>query len=98
MAQYDVYAGRGGALFLDVQSDLIDGLSTRIVIPLIPTGAGPRKIKRLHPVLSVDGKDYMLATNLLAAVQKTQLGASKANLLARHDDIAKAIYMLFQGF
>ena len=36
MAQYDVYLGDNGALWLDVQSDLISDLNTRIIVPLLP--------------------------------------------------------------
>lgn len=36
MARYTVYRIDGGAYLLDVQSDLLDDLTTRIVIPLMP--------------------------------------------------------------
>lgn len=85
-------------LLLDVQSDLIDELSTRMVIPLLPMTGGPSKVDRLHPVLNIDGRDYLLATNLMAAVERSSLKQVKANMLSRHDDISRAVYMLFQGF
>lgn len=98
MAQYDVYVGRAGGHFVDVQSDLIEGLPTRMLVPLYPVGQNLRPASRLHPTITIDGRDYFLATHLMAAFDKSQLGASKMNLLSRHDDISRAIYMLFQGF
>lgn len=99
MAQYDVYpTGNKGTLLLDVQTDLVEGLNTRVVVPLLLASIGPQKIKRLHPVFQIDGQDYMMATQLMSAVPKTQLGQVKTNLLQRHDDIVKAVYMIVQGF
>lgn len=99
MPQYDVYTSRTpGILLLDVQSDLIDGLETRVVVPLLPANAGPHKINRLHPTVIVEGRNYLIATHLLTSVQRKELSGVKTNLMAQHDDISRAIYMLFQGF
>lgn len=99
MAQYDVYPSRSPNIYLlDVQSDLIDGLATRLVIPVIPTSNGPQKIKRLHPTVMIAGEEYLVATQLLAAVPKAELKNSIMNLIGRHDDISNAIFMAFHGF
>ena len=38
MAKYDVYPNPEGAGYLlDTQTDLLDGLNTRVVVPLLPT-------------------------------------------------------------
>ncbi|MBS1183360.1 MAG: plasmid maintenance protein CcdB, partial [Proteobacteria bacterium] len=38
MARFDVFPNPGGSGYLlDVQADLLDGLNTRIVVPLLPT-------------------------------------------------------------
>ena len=50
MARYDVFAGRvEGSYLLNVQSDLLDHLKTRVVIPLLPIQAAPPAIRNLHP-------------------------------------------------
>ena len=46
MARFDVYAnsgkGRASTLYLvDVQSDFLEGLSTRVVVPLIEAASFP---------------------------------------------------------
>lgn len=99
MAQYDVYTSKApGVFLLDVQSDLIEGLTTRVVVPLLPANAGPHKIKRLHPIIAIDGRDYLVGAHLMTSVNKSELTTPKTNLTHRHDDISKAIYMVFQGF
>lgn len=99
MAQYDVYPGHSPDIFLlDVQSDLIEDLSTRIVIPLIPADAGPDKIKTLHPVVSLGARDFIVASHLMTAVQKSELKKASMNLSGRHDAVSAAIFMVFNGF
>lgn len=99
MAQYDVYPGRSPDIFLlDVQSDLIDDLSTRVVIPLIAVDSGPEKIKRLHPVISIGARDFIVASHLMTAVRKSELKTASMNLSSRHDDLSAAIFMVFNGF
>ena len=98
MAQYDVYLGDNGALWLDVQSDLISDLNTRIIVPLLPEGAAPKPAKRLNPVFAIDGKSYICTPQFLAAVPTTQIGAPVHNLSAASDQITAALDMVFHGF
>lgn len=54
MAQFDVFRNpEGSGYLLDVQSDLLDGLSTRLVIPLLPALQAPRPAARLNPVVNI---------------------------------------------
>lgn len=42
MARYDLHANPDGpGYLLDVQADLLAGLNTRIVVPLMPQDAAP---------------------------------------------------------
>ncbi len=51
MARFDVHVNRGGSgCLLDVQADLISGLNTRLVVPLLPVGVAPANAERLNPV------------------------------------------------
>ena len=59
------------ALPLDVQSDLFDGLDSRMVIPLRRLQAFP-KIKlsnRLTPIITIEGEEFLLETSKMGAVQ-----------------------------
>ena len=67
MARFDVYANPGAhasttPYLLDVQCNLLDGLDSRMVIPLRSVDHFS-KVKipaQLTPVLSIKGKDYLL--------------------------------------
>ena len=99
MAKYDVYPNPGGGGFLlDVQADLLDGLNTRAVVPLIPLQAAPVPAKRLNPVFQIDGKPYVMVTQFLAAVPVLALKSPVENLKAQFSQVTVAIDMLIQGF
>ena len=99
MAQYDLYRMPNiDGFLLDLQSDLIDGLPTRVVVPLYPMEPGIRPVKRLHPTFQIEGRSYVMATHQVAAVPKAELSSPLTNLRGKYDDITRAIYMLFQGF
>ena len=97
MARYDVYRLQGTHL-LDVQTDLIDQLQSRAVVPLLPVSETPPSIRRLHPVFEVGGEKLVMATQLIGAVSNTQLAEPVDNLGRHHDEIVAALDMLFHGF
>ena len=99
MAKYDVHAGvQPGTLLLDVQSDLLGGLNTRVVVPLIPQGQAPVPARFLNPVFEVEGAPHVMVTQFLAAVPAGVLRDPVANLTPRADEVTRALDMLFQGF
>jgi toxin CcdB len=65
MAQFDVYrfALRGAAFTLvtDVQNGLLDGLGTRLVVPLYPLKKNDKPILRLNPVAEIESRPYYMA-------------------------------------
>jgi toxin CcdB len=99
MARYDVYPNpdRAGYL-LDVQADLLAGLNTRVVVPLLPRGAAPAPAERLNPTFRVETSEVVMATQFLAAVPASILAAPVANVSDRAIDITNALDMVFQGF
>jgi len=99
MARYDVFKNPDGeGWLLDVQTDLLDGLSTRVVAPLLPLAAAPTPAKRLNPVFDVGGEKVVMTTQFLAAVPRTLLKKPHSNLAPHHDDIIAALDMVFHGF
>ena len=83
---------------LDVQSDLLFDLNTRVVVPLLPEKVAPRPAERLNPVFGIDGTPHVMATQFIAAVPKRVLGDPIDSLSREADDITAAIDMLTQGF
>ena len=98
MAQFDLYRPKGAAgPLLDIQSPLLEFLRTRVVVPLLPPGAIPAAIRNLHPVLVVDGTEYVLVTQLMGAIRKRELGPMVGNLEAQRTEIIRALDTLLSG-
>jgi toxin CcdB len=99
MARFDVYASPDGAGYLlDVQADVLSGLTTRVVIPLMPSDRAPVPATRLNPVFDVDGASCVLVTQFLAAVPGTILRKPVATLTDQSAEISNAVDMLLVGF
>lgn len=99
MARFDVYRNAGGAGYLlDVQSDLLQGLNTRVVVPLLPPEHAPQPARHLNPVLEVERTQVVMTTQFLAAVADSELGQAITRLEQSRDEITAALDMLFIGF
>lgn len=99
MSRFDLYKARvGDGYVLDLQTDLLEVQSTRMVAPVLPADQVARRIKTLHPEVEVNGKPFVMATHLMAAVPKTALQNPVANLADHADDITRALDLLFQGY
>ena len=99
MARHNVYpAPDGRGYLLDVQTDLLDGLNTRVVVPLLPLGLAPEPARILNPVVEIGGERHAMVTQFLSAVPAAMLKAPVGSLGARADEITRAIDMVFQGF
>ena len=98
MARYDVYPGsRGLGFLLDCQSDLLDELGTRVVVPLMPT-AGFDPIPRLNPLFTVNDEPVAMATQLIFAIPRERLQRPVANLETEHVTIVGALDVLLTGY
>jgi toxin CcdB len=99
MARYDFYRSVGSdGYLLDVQSDLLEGLNTRVAVPLLPLSIAPVPARRLNPVFTIDGKDHVMVTQFISALTASELEEAEGNLAPHHDQIVAAIGMLLQGF
>lgn len=99
MARYDVFKNPDGVgWLLDVQTDLLEDLNTRIVVPLLPPPQAPKPARRLNPVFTLAGKDVVMVAQFLSAVPDSVLGKSVDNFAERHDDIIAALDMIIHGF
>ena len=104
MPQFAVYKNRNAAtrsrfpLLLDVQSDLLEPLSTRVVVPLSPVATARDVImKQLAPILTIDGKQYVMLTPQLAGVSMRELGQSLGDLATQRATIIAALDFLITG-
>jgi toxin CcdB len=104
MAQFDVYRNANPATrarvpyLLDVQSDLLDTLATRVVVPLCkPEVLRGKLAERLNPVFEVEGRKRVLLTPELAGVSRKALGEKIENLADRRDSIIAALDLVITG-
>lgn len=82
---------------LDVQSDLIGEMKSRVVVPLVrPERAGP-SIAGLMPEFSVVGESVVMDTAQLAAVPLRALGEQVDDLARERPAILAALELLFSG-
>lgn len=97
MARFDIYRV-DGRLVVDLQTDILNGLTTRMLAPLVPVDEAPQSASRLNPILEIDGQFYALQPQLMTAVSQRQLGRPAGNILRHYDRIVAAIDMVFNGF
>jgi toxin CcdB len=103
MARFDIYRNPGAdsrriPFLLDVQSDLLSGVTTRVVVPLVRAVEFKKSAGRLHPVFEVEGQSVVMLTTHLAGVLRSDVGARVGSLADRRDEIVAALDFLFQGF
>jgi len=84
---------------LDVQSDLLGGLRTRVVIPLYKKKSTHIKpMTRLTPEFEVEGRKLLLMTPQLAGISMRDLGEPVGNLKQHRSEILAALDLLITGF
>ena len=99
MARFDIFENNDGAGYLlDVQSDLLSGLNTRVVVPLLPKSSAPFPAQGLNPVFTVDGQELVMVTQYMAAVPEGELRFGTGSLAEQQVEISAALDMLFLGF
>lgn len=104
MAQFTVYKNSNPQtkkmypLLLDVQSDLLEDLQTRVVIPLSKSTHIKKPMNRLMPTVQFEDQKFVLFTPQLAGVASSELGAAVGSLSDKRDLILAATDFLLTGF
>jgi len=84
--------------FVDVQSDLLDELNSRIVIPLSPHKTlNNTNAKKLCPVLEFENASFVLLTHQMASVPRAILKKKITSLEKNRYEILGAIDLLLTG-
>jgi toxin CcdB len=97
MAQYDLHRLHSGDLVIDCQTDFLNVLQTRLVVPLINPDSVPDALPRLHPLFDIDGDRLLMATHLAASIPSGELGYPVASLASENYTIINAIDFLLTG-
>ena len=84
---------------LDVQSELLAMLGTRVVIPLyLPAAADVHAMSRLTPVVQFQGQPLVAMVPELAGIARRELGPLSGDLAPARADILQAMDLLLTGF
>lgn len=104
MPQFDVFTNPNSAtaksfpFLLDVQSDLLNGLATRVVVPLATMETVSNKpAQYLNPVFMVDGRKLVMLTQEMAGVPVKRLGTFVTSLAESRSEIVRALDMVLSG-
>lgn len=103
MAQFDVYLNTNTAsreiipYLLDVQSDLLDTLNTRVIVPLVLAEEMGRAAKQLCPQFKIKGVAVVMSTAELAGLPTRLLGEKVSSLKTKRDEIIAALDLLITG-
>ncbi len=105
MPQFDVHRNRNAAtkarfpFLLDVQTDLLADLGTRVVIPLTPATVATKRgaMQTLTPLCTIEGKPCLLLTPQMAGISIEELGPPIGNLSHDRQTIMAALDLLLTG-
>ena len=99
MSQFDVFRARdGGELLLDCQSDVLDDLDTRFVVPLLKRTQMRKALTRLNPAFDLNGEEVRMATQGAATIPAKMMGDRVISLADHHHRIVAALDMLITGY
>ncbi|MGJ7522342.1 CcdB family protein [Variovorax sp. LT1P1] len=104
MARFDVYANpdksehRHTPFVLDVQNDHIDGVETRIVIPLRDARVHGRCLERVHPAFRINQRDVVLDTPTMATFPRDWLRSPVSSLKAQQQAVQDALDAVFGAY
>ena len=99
MARFKVYRLKSEPILaIDLQTNMLDDLPSRVMVPLYRVGDMSWSISRLNPRFLINGELYVMATQRMAALPVAEIGEPVANLTSHADTITAATDFLFQGF
>ena len=102
MARFDVYrnprrSAPQAPYLLDVQCDWVR-TELRVVVPLVRADYHGQPMKRLNPVVEIDGQRLVMSPTEIGSLPENQLGKAVASLAAQRDQFVAALDFLFQGY
>ena len=92
LSRFDIAEYEGVAMVV-VESDLLPPDPAIVVIPLLPDYPA---VRHLNPEIEHDDRRLVLATRLIAAVQRSKVRRT-GSAASRGDDITRAIDVLMGG-
>ena len=103
MARFDVRANLHRAsrervpYLIELQADLLAGLGTRLVAPLVPASRFGPPATRLNPMFRIGSRKFIMDTALIAGIPAAQLGDCVTSLREHSADVLGALDFLISG-
>lgn len=105
MNQFDIFRNKNTKsskdvpLLINLQSDPMDLLESRIVAPLRKEADySDQKLSRIHIPISIENEDYIVFISELAAIPLELMGEKVMNAASLRQEFTSAIDLLFTGF
>ena len=105
MARFDIYCNPGKnqakiPYLLDVQSNVVSGLATRVVVPLRPVAllAAVTLPIDLFPIIHIEGTAHFLDTPQLGAIPVSELKKKACSAQGQQLEIQAALDRLFGAY
>ncbi len=103
MAQFDIHRNTAASAeefpyLLDIQSDFLDRLGTRLVVPLMPLARYGTPIERLNPLFEIEGEAHVGIFTEMAGIPRPLLGDVAGSASERRHEIVAAVDFMLQGF
>ena len=102
--QFDIYINKNKTTnkefpyLLDIQSDTLKKLATRIVVPLTPISNIKHPLKTLHLYVSVKNKKFIAMFDELASYPALELIEPITNISIHRGEIFEAMDLIIQGY
>jgi len=99
MARFDVYKGPGGSGFVvDVQSNVLSHIRTRVVVPLLPADGAPPPARDLNPIFDILDVPHVLLPQAMGSMPASLLRKAVSSLAMEHDRIVRAIDIVLSEY
>lgn len=102
--QFDIYKNNNDKTsdefpyLLDIQSNTLGKLATRMIVPMIPASKISKKISIINPIITIDSIKYIALFDELASYPKSELIDIICNAANKRDELLKAFDFLIQGY
>lgn len=103
MKQYDVYINtdsdtkKGYPYFVDIQTELLASLNSRVVIPIASAKPDRNLPNNICPQVEIAGEQYHLLTHQITTVSTSFLKEKEGSLLLNRIDIINSLDFLLAG-
>ncbi len=98
MAQFDFYQQRGvPGYWLDCQAELLSGIATRLVVPLVPRDTAPKPVRQLNPIFDIGDEQFAMLTQQAGPIPVEELRLPAGSLAKFRYEIINAFDFLITG-